>query len=111
MKRILFDHCVPRPLRRWLQPLDVHICAAHGWQTLENGNLLTAAENAGFEVFVTSDKRIRYQQNLARRRIAIVELPTNSFALLVPLVPALSEAIAKAEPGSFQMIPISDHGR
>jgi hypothetical protein len=72
---------------------------------LKNGDLLRAAETANFEVFVTSDKHIRHQQNLAARRIAIVGLPTNTLELLLPLFPAINEAVNRAQPGGYEELP------
>ena len=72
--RILFDHGVPAPLLRFLPGHIVEKAKDRGWDTLSNGDLLTAAEAAGFELLVTADKNIRYQPRLAGRRIAIVVL-------------------------------------
>lgn len=62
MKRVLSDHCVPKPLRRELPGEEVRTCFEQGWATLRNGELLAAAETAGFDVFVTADKNMRYPQ-------------------------------------------------
>jgi hypothetical protein len=72
---VLFDNGTPRTLARYL--IDHHTVTearARGWEQLDNGQLLTVAEAAGFEVLVTTDKNIRYQQNLESRKIAIVVL-------------------------------------
>ena len=71
---ILFDHGTPNGLARALSGHIVHTAKASGWDTLSNGALLNAAEEAGFELLLTTDRRIRYQQNLRVRRIAIVVL-------------------------------------
>jgi hypothetical protein len=71
---ILFDHGTPKGLIRALAGHTVHTAQAKGWDTLSNGALLKVAEDAGFEVLVTTDRRIRYQQNLAARPIALVVL-------------------------------------
>jgi hypothetical protein len=71
---ILFDHGTPAPLRAFLKDHIVKKTKDLGWDTLSNGELLRAAEEAAFEVFLTTDKNIRYQQNLADRVIAIVVL-------------------------------------
>jgi hypothetical protein len=106
VKRILFDHCVPKPLRRQLAGCEVRTCFEQGWATLRNGELLAAAEAAGFDVFLTADQSLRYQQNLAVRRIAIIELPTNRLSMLPSLVPALLEAVKRTMPGSYEGIPL-----
>lgn len=72
--RILFDQGTPEPFRKYLAKHAVRTAYEEGWSRLRNGDLLTAAEAAGFEVFVTTDKNIRYQQNLEGRQIAIVVL-------------------------------------
>jgi hypothetical protein len=75
---------------------------------LKNGDLLTAAEEAGFEVLVTSDKSIRYQQNLRRRKIAIVALGKGRWTLIKPHVPQIVAAVNAATPASFTEIDIPE---
>jgi hypothetical protein len=72
--RILFDQATPVPIRAYLERHVVSTASQQGWHTLTNGDLLTAAETAGFDVLLTTDKNLRYQQNLATRKIAIVVL-------------------------------------
>jgi putative NIF3 family GTP cyclohydrolase 1 type 2 len=69
---VLFDQATPVPIRTHLEGHTVKTAAQQGWDKLTNGDLLTAAEQAGFDVFLTPDKNIRYQQNLESRKIAIV---------------------------------------
>jgi hypothetical protein len=71
---VLFDHGTPKGLARALPEHTVHTAQSRGWDTLSNGALLNAAEEAGFELLLTTDRRIRYQQNLGRRRLALVVL-------------------------------------
>jgi hypothetical protein len=71
---ILFDHGTPKGLARALSGHTIDTAQARGWDTLSNGALLNAAEEAGFELLLTTDRRIRYQQNLGVRRIALVVL-------------------------------------
>jgi hypothetical protein len=71
---ILFDHGTPKGLIRALSGHTVITAQARGWDTLSNGALLDAAEGAGIELLLTTDRRIRYQQNLTRRKIGIVVL-------------------------------------
>ncbi len=75
---ILFDHGTPAPLQSFLTGHTVREAKAEGWDTFKNGDLLTAAEAAGFDVLVTTDKNIRYQQNLTGRTIAIIVLGMRS---------------------------------
>jgi predicted nuclease of predicted toxin-antitoxin system len=74
--RILFDQGTPIPLRNALPHHIVETAYERGWQLLTNGELLDAAEAAGFEVLVTTDQGLRYQQNLAKHRIRILVLKT-----------------------------------
>lgn len=76
--RILFDHGTPAPLARHLRGHDVTFARSMGWERLRNGDLLKAAEQAGFEMLLSVDQGIRYQQNLTARRIAIVVLAGSS---------------------------------
>ena len=71
---VLFDHSTPAPLRDALKGHVVVEVVERGWERLGNGVLLDAAEAAGFEIFLTADKNMRFQQNLAGRKIAVVVL-------------------------------------
>jgi predicted nuclease of predicted toxin-antitoxin system len=101
MKRVLLDHRVPRQLGRLLAGHSVSTAAREGWAGLENGDLLSAAETAGFEVLITSDKNLRYQQNLAQRKIAIIELPTNRLRLVVKSGGEVMQLLARINPGDY----------
>lgn len=106
MKRVLLDHCVPRPFGRAL-PGRVETSAQCGWSELRNGNLLTVAERAGFDVLITSDKNLRYQQNPTGRRIAIIELPLNRLNSLHQYQHEVSAALQNIQPGEYVRIPLS----
>ena len=82
---ILSDHSTLAPLRYALKGHVMVEAVERGWERLVNGALREAAETAGFEVFVTADKNMRYQQNLAGRKIAIVTPGTCSMARIAPL--------------------------
>lgn len=104
---VLFDNSTPRTLARYL--LEHHTITearARGWGRLENGALLDAAEAAGFEVFVTVDKNLSYQQDLAKRRIAIVVLGKGRWSLIKPHVAQIVAAVNAATPGSFTEVDI-----
>src|SRR6187401_681794 len=79
--KILFDQGTPSPLRRVLKQHNVSTAHEMGWGELDNGDLLTAAESE-FDVLVTTDKNLRYQQKLASRRLAVLILPTTSWPQL-----------------------------
>ena len=68
---ILFDYGTPKGLIRALSGHTVHTAQAKGWDRLSNGALLKAADDAGFEILLTTDRRIRHQQNLTAHRIAL----------------------------------------
>jgi predicted nuclease of predicted toxin-antitoxin system len=104
---VLFDNGVPRTLARYL--IDHHMVTearARGWEELENGDLLNEAEAAGFEVLVTTDKNISYQQNLTGRRMAIVVLGQGRWSLIKPHVAGVVAAVNAATPGSFAEVDI-----
>lgn len=77
--RILLDHNTPAPLRYALQGHQVETAYERGWAELTNGELLSAAELADFDLLITTDKGIRYQQNLAGRRLSLLVLSTNDW--------------------------------
>jgi hypothetical protein len=98
--RVLLDEQLPHQLRLLLTH-DVVTVAYMGWAGLKNGALLRAAEEAGFEVMVTSDRGIPYEQNLAGRKLALVMLSTADLNMLKTEGLRISEAIDKAMPGSI----------
>ena len=75
-----------------------------GWSTLDNGALIAAAESAGFDVFITTDKNLKYQQSLADRRIAILVLQTTSWPRLQKTLPRILAAVDGARTGSYAEI-------
>src|ERR1035441_8470019 len=97
---ILFDHVTPRGIARFLTGHTVTRARERGWDTLTNGDLLAEAERAGFDVFVTADKNMRYQQNLAGRRIALVVLSTPQWPRVRLHVESIAAAVNAATPRS-----------
>ena len=97
--RILFDQGTPVPLRNFLSPHQVETAFERGWSTLSNGDLLAAAEQEGFEVFVTTDKNLGDQQTFGGMRIAIVVLSSTSWPRIQKAVTVVKQA---ALPGSFK---------
>lgn len=104
--RILFDQGVPAPLRRYLAEHPVSTAYEQGWSTLHNGQLLVAAELADFEVFVTTDKNLRYQQNITGRRLAIVILGTTSWPRIERHAEYIVAAIVQSVSGAFTEIDV-----
>ena len=98
---ILFDRATPVPLRSYLKGHIVRTAAQQGWDRLRNGDLLNAAEAAGFQLLLTTDKNMRYQQNLAARKIAVVILGRQQGPGLQPYIHLVVEAVNAAEPGSY----------
>jgi hypothetical protein len=98
--RIILDENVPFGVRRMLAPRQVTTVQQAGFRGLQNGALLAALEGA-FDVFITADKNLRYQQNLTGRSLAIVELPTNRWPLLRPLEAKILKAIDSYQPSSY----------
>ena len=80
--RVLFDNGTPRGIAAALLGHVVEEARSHGWDALRNGELLDAAESAGFDLFLTTDRNIRYQQNLTSRKIAIVVLSKGRWMLM-----------------------------
>lgn len=98
--RILFDQGTPAPLRRELADHQVVTAYEAGWSNLVNGQLLQAAESA-FDAFVTTDKNLRYQQNLEGRRLAILVLPTTSWPKIRDHAAEVRAALTSLKPGDF----------
>lgn len=99
--RVLFDQATPVPIRSLLEGHEVRTAAQEGWDTFKNGELLAAAEAAGFDVLLTTDKNIRYQQDLSQRKIAIVVLGEQQWPRLRPHIRLVVEAVNLAHPGSY----------
>ncbi len=104
--RILFDNGTPRGVASALVGHAVEEACARGWDALRNGELLTAAETAGFDVLLTTDRNIRYQQNLAGRKIAVVVLSKGRWRLIKRRLPETLAAVSAAAPGSFPEVEI-----
>jgi predicted nuclease of predicted toxin-antitoxin system len=104
--KILFDQGTPAPLRDLLPNHDVSTAYELGWSTLKNGELLSAAESNGFEVFITTDTNLRYQQNLIQRKIAIVVLSTTSWPRIKPNTSKIITAVNQSSSNSFTEVNI-----
>jgi hypothetical protein len=108
--RILFDQGTPVQIRRFLQGHAIRTAREQGWSTLANGDLLRVAEEASFDVFLTTDKNLRYQQNLAGRTIAVIVLGNGLWPLVKPLLPQVVAAVEAAKPGSYTEVEIPTNG-
>jgi len=99
--RILLDQGTPAPLRRVLAAHEVATAYEMGWAALDNGELLRAAE-AEFEVFITTDRNLRYQQNLTGWRLAILVLPTTSWPKIRAHIDQVVAAVNEVGPGELR---------
>jgi len=104
--RILFDQAVPVPLRPHLVGHTVRTAAEEGWDRLRNGDLLSAAEEAGFDVLLTTDRNMCYQQNIAGRKISVVILSRQQWPQLQPHFQIVIDAVIAAKRGSLAEIEI-----
>ena len=99
--RILFDHGTPVPLRREIFGHEIYTAYEMGWASLSNGELLKAAE-VMFDAMVTTDKNLRYQQNMAGRRLAILVLPTTSWPKIQQQLAKVNDAVHQLKAGDFR---------
>jgi hypothetical protein len=104
--RVLFDNGTPRGLAALLKGHIVEEARLHGWEELANGDLIEAAEGAGFEVLVTTDKNIRYQQNLKDRKIALVVLGNSQWPMVKLVSAAIVSAVDAAKFGSYVEVTV-----
>ena len=104
--RILFDNGTPRQLRHQLFGHEVETARQRGWETLANGTLLDQAQAAGFEIIITTDQNIRYQQNMSDRRIAVVVLMQTAWPLIQRQVEAIRHALDGVQPGEVREVTI-----
>jgi len=103
--RILFDKNVPVGVRGCLAGHEARTFADMRWHPqLENGELLKACEEEGFDVMVTADQNIRYQQNLTGRRLALVVLGSNIWPIVRDHQAAIAAKVDAALPGSYEFI-------
>ena len=104
--RILFDHGTPAPLTPFLTGHTITKAKDAGWDQLPNGKLLDAAEEAGFDVLITTDKNLATQQNLERRAIAVVVLGNSRWRVVQRYVHEIAAIVNATTPGSYVEIEI-----
>lgn len=104
--KILFDQATPVPIRQYLQGHLVRTAAQQGWDKLRNGDSLKAAEEAGFDLLLTTDRNMAYQQNLQNRKIALFVIAVQQWPRLRPHVQQIIAAVNSAVPGGFTEIEI-----
>ena len=103
--KILLDECIPIPFRRLLVGHECVTVAYMGWAGLKNGDLVRQAE-AQVDLFVTADQNLRYQQNLAGRKVAVLELSTNNLRRLEAAGELIAKNIAEMRPGEFRVLQV-----
>jgi hypothetical protein len=108
---ILFDHSTPAPLASYLTGHSVTKAKDRGWDRLSNGDLLAEAERAGFDLLLTADNNMRYQQNLTGRKIALVVLSTPQWPRVQLHVDKIMAVLNSVTPGSYAEIDIPHPGR
>ena len=97
---ILLDECTPHAVKKRLPHLSILTVQEMGWSGVKNGELLKLADQQ-FDVFITTDKNLRYQQNLARVKLAFLLLPTNSVPVVIALLPQIEAALKTIQSGDF----------
>ena len=100
--KVLLDENLDHRLRKHLRSHDVFTSSFQGWNGLKNGKLLEAAEGDGFDVLITGDQTLYYEQNLAGRRLAIVALSSIEWRIIENHLAVIVRAVDSAIPGSFQ---------
>ncbi|MBL0148567.1 MAG: hypothetical protein IPP87_07475 [Ideonella sp.] len=104
--KVLFDQGTPAPLRHALINHQVETAYERAWSSLQNGALIAAAEADHFEVFVTTDRNLKYQQNLTNRTIAVVVLLSTSWPRLQTVLTLIVDAVDSASPGSYVEVSV-----
>lgn len=106
--KILLDECVTKKLIPFLKDHEVSTVSQMKWNGLKNGELISKVEQAGFEMLLTIDKKIKYQQNISKYNIIIVIINTSSSSIesLSEYIPNLNKAIGSFEKGNFYFIEL-----
>ena len=102
--RILFDQGTPVPLRQQLTSHLVDTAFERGWSTLRNGELLDVAEHERYDLLITTDQNLRYQQHLAARQLAVIVLLSTSWPRIQRRIEAIQAAVERVVPGRYEEI-------
>ena len=103
--KILLDECTPRLVKKRLPQFFIRTAQEMGWTGIKNGKLLNLAEGQ-FDVLISTDQNLPYQQNLAGKKIAIIILPSNKVPIVAQLIPAVELALQAIQPGTFVEITL-----
>jgi predicted nuclease of predicted toxin-antitoxin system len=109
--KVLLDEDLPHRLRHEFPGHEVMTVAYMGWAGVKNGELLTLAESKGFAVLLSGDRSFGHQQNLRDRSIALVGLTAVDWEVIRPHLTEVRDAVAKALPGSFQVVQCGEFRR
>ena len=104
--RILFDQGTPVPLRQHLIGHVVDTAFEREWSTLSNGELLEVAEQEGYELLITTDQNLRYQQHLANRQLAVIVLLSTSWPRIQLRIETIQAAVESIVAGGYQEIAL-----
>lgn len=103
--KILLDESAPRLIKTSLPEFSISTVQEMGWAGLRNGELLALAEEQ-FDVFITADRQLRYQQNLTERRLSVIVLPSNQVPAVIALLPSIRHAINGIQPGTYEELTL-----
>jgi hypothetical protein len=107
MLRVLFDKNVPYPLKKHLPDYQVTTAEEEGWGQIGNGDLIDCAEEAGYQILLTCDQNIHYQQNLTHRKLSMIVLGSNIWPSVQSKLKEIRAALQNAAMGSFEFIEIA----
>ncbi len=102
--RVLLDENLPHALRNYLAHHDTMTAAYAGFGSFKNGELLKAAETAAFDVLVTADKTLRFEQNLSGRKLCVISVSTNSWRIIKPHIGKIIDAVDASLPGTLALV-------
>jgi|SRR4051812_15841882 hypothetical protein len=108
MKKVLLDENLPVKLKYRLQDVcEIYTVRDKGWNALENGNLINAMQEEGFDYLITSDKNLQYQQNLEKYPIGfiVLNIPNNNYETILPLVDEIKQMLLRDEQLKLQIVP------
>ena len=105
--KLLLDECLPRKFKHHLHGHECHTVPEEGWAGKKNGDLLSLAEKSGFEVFLTLDRGVEYEQNLQGREIAVILISARSSRLVdfLPRIPVVLDAVHTIRAGQLVCVP------
>ena len=104
--KVLFDQGTPVPLRQFLDEHSVDTAFEMGWSTLRNGELLDRAEQNSYELLVTTDHQLRYQQDLSSRGLAVLVLLSTSWPRMQTRVQEIQSAIGNMQTGEYRELAV-----